>query len=70
MGVEREIVKHLKLCASLMSDPDMLREYPEIVANQFLVAKSSIETLNQFLVPKPVVDKCDCHTFMLANQHF
>jgi hypothetical protein len=60
MGVEKEIVKHLKLCANLMSDPDTLREYPEIVANQFWVAKSSIEVLNQFLVPK-TVDKCDCH---------
>ena len=63
MGVEHEIVKHLKLCASLMSDPDTLRDYPEIVANQFLVAKRSIEVLNQFLVPKPVkpVDPCECH---------
>lgn len=60
MGVEHEIVKHFRLCASLMSDPAILRMHPEIIANQFNVAKSSIELLNQFLVPREP-DPCDCH---------
>ena len=59
MGREREIVKQFDICATLMSDPDMLRMYPEIVANQFYVTKNSIETLGVFLAPKSV-DHCHC----------
>ena len=66
MGREREIVKQFDLCATLMSDPDMLRKYPEIVANQFYVTKNSVETLGTFLAPRPTiaataVDPCGCH---------
>ena len=60
MGIEQEIVKHLELCAALMSDPQMLRKHPGIVADQFLAAKGSIEALGVFLQPRPE-DKCDCH---------
>ena len=62
VGREREIVKNFDLCATLMSDPDMLRKYPEIVANQFYVTKNSIETLRTFLVPRSAAtDPCGCH---------
>ncbi len=62
MGVEREIVKHMRLCASLMSDPEIMREDPGIVAKQFFAAKGSIELLNQFLVPRAEGqgDQCEC----------
>ena len=59
MGREREIVKQFDICATLMSDPDMLRKYPEIVVNQFYVTKNSIETLGVFLAPRSV-DHCHC----------
>jgi len=59
MGREREIVKHLSLCASLMSDPKILTEYSDIVADQFNAAKKSIEALGSLLAPRPV-DACGC----------
>lgn len=60
MGIEHEIIKHLDLCAVLMSDPLILRNHPDIVANQFDAAKASIEALCVFLRPK-AKDHCDCH---------
>jgi hypothetical protein len=59
MGREHEIVKHLSLCASLMSDPKVLTDYPDIVADQFNVAKKSIEALGSFLAPR-AADSCGC----------
>ena len=59
MGREHEIVKHLSLCASLMSDPKILTNYPDIVADQFKAAMVSIETLGSFLMPR-TTDSCGC----------
>ena len=61
MGKEDDIIRHLDLCALLMSDPKIMTKYPDIVVSQFHAAKASIETLGAFLTARSV-DPCGCHT--------
>ena len=44
-----DICDQLRMCAALMSDPELLREQPHVVASQFKVAASRIEQLKAFL---------------------
>jgi len=44
-----DIVAQLKLCATLMSDAELLREQAHVVAAQFRVAASRIEQLKAYL---------------------
>jgi hypothetical protein len=60
MGLEKEIVESLDLCAVLMSDPIMLEKYPDVVASQFTTARTKIEMLGVFL--RKLDKGCGCHT--------
>lgn len=44
-----DIGSQLRLCAALMSDPELLRDQAHVVASQFKVAASRIEQLKAFL---------------------
>lgn len=50
-SVEDDIVKHLHLCAALMSDPFTMQNHPETVVDQFSAAMARIEHLQLFLPP-------------------
>ena len=52
-SILEDIGDQLRMCAALMSDPELLREQPHVVASQFKVAASRIEQLKAFLEKPP-----------------
>ena len=55
MQVLKEISDQFNLCATIMSDPRLMREQPALVARQFSAAMLKIELLRAYLI-KPVKD--------------